>query len=81
MHARGQDGSLHVTAMEIEQEPEFEMGGGGLYSTAQDYIRLTQILLNEGSLNDNQILQAETVHLMAQNHIGALDVTAFKLSS
>ena len=78
MHARGQDGSLQVTAMEIEQEPEFEMGGGGLYSTAQDYIRLTQMLLNEGSLNDNQILQAETVHLMAQNHIGALDVTAFK---
>ena len=78
MHARGQDGYLQLTAMEIEQEPEFEMGGGGLYSTAQDYIRLTQMLLNEGSLNDNQILQAETVHLMTQNHIGALDVTAFK---
>ena len=78
MHARGQDGSLHVTAMEIEQEPEFEMGGGGLYSTAQDYIRLTQMLLNEGRLKGNQILQAETVHLMAQNHIGALDVTEFK---
>jgi len=78
MHARGQDGSLHVTSMEIEQEPEFEMGGGGLYSTAQDYIRLTQMLLNEGSLNGNQILPAETVHLMAQNHIGALDVTEFK---
>src|SRR5437868_3434018 len=34
MHARGEDGTLAAIPFELEQEPEFHMGGGGLYSTA-----------------------------------------------
>src|SRR6266567_6270259 len=34
MHARGPDGSLTPIPFELEQDPEFHMGGGGLYSTA-----------------------------------------------
>ncbi len=48
------------------------MGGGGLYGTAGDYIKFTQMILNKGKGNGNQVLKPETVALMGQNHIGEL---------
>ncbi|RXG93278.1 class A beta-lactamase-related serine hydrolase [Bradyrhizobium zhanjiangense] len=72
MHARGEDGQLASIPFELEQEPEFHMGGGGLYSTAGDYIKFTQMILNKGRGNGNQVLKAETVATMGQNHIGDL---------
>jgi methyl acetate hydrolase len=72
MHARGPDGSLAPIPFELEQEPEFHMGGGGLYGTAADYIKFTQMILNKGRGNGNQLLKPETVALMSQNHIGDL---------
>jgi methyl acetate hydrolase len=38
MHQRAADGTLAPVPFEMAQEPEFRMGGGGLYSTAPDYI-------------------------------------------
>ena len=75
MHARGEDGSLAPIPFELEQDPEFHMGGGGLYGTAADYIKFTQMILNKGSGNGNQVLKPETVALMGQNHIGDLNVS------
>ncbi len=75
MHARGPDGLLAPIPFELEQDPEFHMGGGGLYSTAGDYIRFTQMILNKGRGNGNQVLKAETVATMGQNHMGDLNVT------
>jgi CubicO group peptidase (beta-lactamase class C family) len=75
MHARGADGQLGAIPFELEQEPEFHMGGGGLYSTAGDYIKFTQMILNKGSGNGNQVLRPETISTMSQNHIGDLNVT------
>ena len=75
MHARGADGSLSTIEFELEQNPEFHMGGGGLYGTAGDYIKFTQMILNRGRGNGNQVLKAETVATMSQNHIGDLVVT------
>lgn len=75
MHARGEDGQLAAIPFELEQEPEFHMGGGGLYSTAGDYIKFTQMILNKGRGNGNQVLKAETVASMGQNHIGELQMT------
>src|SRR5882672_4806988 len=75
MHARGPDGALAPIPFELEQNPEFHMGGGGLYSTAGDYIRFTQMILNKGRGNGNQVLKAETVATMGQNHMGDLNVT------
>src|SRR5882724_933871 len=72
MHARGEDGSLAPIPFELEQNPEFHMGGGGLYGTAADYIKFTQMILNNGRGNGNQLLKPETVALMGQNHIGEL---------
>ena len=75
MHARGPDGSLVSIPFELEQDPEFHMGGGGLYGTAADYIKFTQMILNKGRGNGNQVLKPETVALMCQNHIGELNQT------
>jgi CubicO group peptidase (beta-lactamase class C family) len=75
MHSRGEDGSLAPIAFELEQDPEFHMGGGGLYGTAGDYIRFTQMILNKGRSDGNQVLKPETVATMAQNHIGDLNMT------
>jgi CubicO group peptidase (beta-lactamase class C family) len=74
MHARGEDGQLGAIPFELEQEPEFHMGGGGLYSTAGDYIKFTRMILNKGHGNGNQVLGPETVAAMGQNHIGDLNV-------
>jgi CubicO group peptidase (beta-lactamase class C family) len=50
----------------------FPSGGGGLYSTAADYVRFAQMLLNGGRLGDVRILSRKTVELMTQNHIAHL---------
>ena len=75
MHARGEDGSLAPIPFELEQDPEFHMGGGGLYGTAGDYIKFTQMILNAGRGNGNQVLTPETVAMMGQNHVGELNMT------
>ncbi|WP_315728110.1 MULTISPECIES: serine hydrolase domain-containing protein [unclassified Bradyrhizobium] len=75
MHARGADGALASIPFEMEQEPEFHMGGGGLYGTAGDYIKFTQMILNKGRGNGNQVLKPETVGTMCENHIGELEMT------
>jgi methyl acetate hydrolase len=75
VHARGPDGSLAPIPFEVEQNPEFHMGGGGLYGTASDYIKFTRMILNRGRGNGHQLLAPETVALMGENHIGDLVVT------
>ena len=78
MHARGAGDALSPIEFELPQEPEFEMGGGGLYSTAADYLAFEQVFLNEGRANGRQVLRPETVALMVQNAIGELDVRLLK---
>src|SRR5690606_13737851 len=75
MHARGEDGSLTPIPFELEQEPEFEMGGGGLYGTAADYLAFTRMILNKGQANGHQVLKPETVAMMSENQMGDLVVT------
>jgi methyl acetate hydrolase len=75
MHTRGEDGTLSAISFELDQDPEFHMGGGGLYGTAGDYIKFTQMILNKGRGNGAQVLKPETVAMMAQNHIGDLNMT------
>jgi len=73
MHARTPNG-LQPIPFEIPQEPEFFMGGGGLYSTAADYLAFMQMILHGGRWNGAQVLKPETVALMSRNHIGELCV-------
>ena len=76
VHARLADGKLEP--IELPPGPaadrEFFAGGGGLFSTASDYLRFLRALMNRGELDGNRILAAATVALMFQNHMGDLDV-------
>jgi CubicO group peptidase (beta-lactamase class C family) len=73
-HARGPDGKAVPVSFEFPQDAEFLMGGGGLYSTTADYLAFCRMLLAGGTLGGRQVLKPETVRLMGENHIGALDV-------
>ncbi len=74
IHARGVDGSLTPIDMIVEQNPEFESGGGGLYSTARDYLVFARMILNGGRHGSERLLKPETVALMAQDQIAPLSV-------
>lgn len=49
--------------------PGFVSGGGGLVSTASDYLRFCRMLLNGGTLDGAQILSPKTLELMSANHL------------
>jgi len=74
IHARGPDGALTPIEMIVEQDPEFESGGGGLYSTAQDYLVFARMILNGGRYAGGRMLKPETVAMMAQDQIPSLAV-------
>jgi len=78
MHARGPDGTLASIEFEVPQEPEFQMGGGGLYGTASDYLAFERVFLNEGRADGRSVLKPETVRLIAANAIGDLNVRLLK---
>jgi methyl acetate hydrolase len=78
MHNRQPDGSLKPAPFEINQRPEFFMGGGGLFSTPRDYMAFLQMLVNGGTYRGERILRADTVATMFQNHVGDLQVTEMK---
>lgn len=49
--------------------PAVPSGGGGLFSTAADYARFAQMLLNRGELDGVRVLSADAVALMSTNHL------------
>ena len=51
-------------------------GGGGLWSTAEDYLQFAQMLVNGGALGGTRLLGLRTVDLMASNHVGDLFANA-----
>ena len=71
MHARTDDGLVPIP-FDLPEEPEFEMGGGGLFSVVGDYLRFTTMLLRKGQAGGEQVLRPETVEEMFRNHIGEL---------
>lgn len=79
VHLRGEGGAFAAFPFEITQEPEFHMGGGGLYSTVGDYARFMRMVLNLGQLDGERVLKPETVrdHLML-NQIGNCKVGLLK---
>ncbi|MDR2744173.1 MAG: beta-lactamase family protein [Desulfovibrio sp.] len=80
LHNREADGSLTMKGGDQgNQDLDFESGGGGLFSTAGDYLKLCQMILNRGAGPDGRrVLRTETVGLMMRNAIGDLRVTALK---
>ena len=70
--ANDPDSKRPVTLLEIRQQPKYLAGGQGLVSTAADYLRFAQMLLNGGELEGVRILSRKTVEYMTSDHLGAI---------
>jgi CubicO group peptidase (beta-lactamase class C family) len=81
LHVHKADGTLLAKPLEKANEPHSHSGGGGIYSTAPDYLTLLQALLNGGNLNGVQILKPETVALMSSNQTGDIEAGHMKTTS
>jgi CubicO group peptidase (beta-lactamase class C family) len=65
-----EEGEFQYTADYPYRGPHtYFSGGGGLCSTAEDYYRFCQMMLNGGELNGMRILSRKSVELMSQNHV------------
>lgn len=56
--------------IDVSAQPKNDSGGAGAVSTASDYLRFAQMLLNGGSLDGARVLSPTTVRLMASDHLG-----------
>jgi CubicO group peptidase (beta-lactamase class C family) len=63
-------GALKDVSYAPEPEPHpFEAGGGGLISTADDYLKFARMLLGKGQVDGVRLLKPETVELMTANRL------------
>lgn len=74
---RDADGGLVEPAEPVlpSDPPEFDAGGGGLFSSAADYIKFLQMILGKGASGGTRILEEATVAQMARNQMADLRVT------
>ena len=77
IYQRQADGSLAAQPGRAFHAVTFFSGGGGLFSTAADYLQFTRALLQGGELGGRRILQAESVAQMGRNQIGELNLRPF----
>ena len=71
-YTRNPDGTMAPWPRVKPAPPVRPTGGGGLYSTATDYMRFLQMILGKGSLGGLRILSPESVAQMSRNQIGEL---------
>jgi methyl acetate hydrolase len=81
VHRRNADGSFKPEPPEKPAVNTVFLGGGGIYSTAPDYLTLLQALLNGGSLRGADILKPQTVALMSENQIGDIEAGIMKTTN
>jgi CubicO group peptidase (beta-lactamase class C family) len=72
--ARDPDGGVQMQLFEARQQPQMESGGGGLVSTAMDYARFLQFMLNKGELGGVRLLGPRIVDWMTADHLGTIPV-------
>jgi CubicO group peptidase (beta-lactamase class C family) len=70
--AQDPDSGGTVQLIKVRDAPKFESGGGGLVSTAADYARFLQMLLNRGRLDGVRFLSRKTIELMTADHLGPI---------
>jgi CubicO group peptidase (beta-lactamase class C family) len=61
-----------TAALSYLEPPTLQSGGGGLVSTAYDYLRFCQMLLNQGQYNGKRLLSRKTVQLMSSDNLGTI---------
>ena len=76
VYAPNRDGTIRLTRAPEHREPTtYFPGTYGLSSTAADYFRFLQMMLDGGELDGVRLLSPKTVNLMISNHIGDLEVS------
>ena len=70
------DSRKPIALFDPASAPTYESGGGGASSTATDYARFAQMLLNGGRLNGVRILSRKTVESMTADHLGTIEGTS-----
>lgn len=71
VHVRNADGTFRLNPA-VLGGGEFQMGGGGLSGTADDYARFVRMMLRGGELDGHRVLSEATVAEMGRNQIGPL---------
>lgn len=61
-----------IKLLDVTKPPKYEAGGQGAVSTASDYARFCQMLLNGGHLDGVRLLSRTTVNLMTADHLGKI---------
>lgn len=61
-----------VRLLDVTRPPIFLSGGGGMVSTARDYLRFARMLKNGGELDGVRLLSRKTIEFMTADHLGAL---------
>ena len=66
-------------SVRVEADPgkTYRKGGAGAVTTAEDYFRFAQMMLNKGQLDGVRILSRETVEFMMSDHIAGLQGSPF----
>jgi CubicO group peptidase (beta-lactamase class C family) len=70
--AQDPESGATVQLVNVRDVPKFESGGGGLVSTASDYARFLQMLLNNGMLDGVRFLSRKTIEFMTADHLGSI---------
>ncbi len=73
------DSKQAVNLLNLTKPAVFESGGGGMVSTAADYLRFTLMVLNGGELDGVRILSPQTIKSMHSDHLGADLIRASKV--
>jgi CubicO group peptidase (beta-lactamase class C family) len=72
--ARDPDGGVQMRVIDVRTDAALASGGGGLVSTAMDYARFLQFMLNRGELDGVRLLGPHTVDFMTTDHLGDIPV-------
>jgi methyl acetate hydrolase len=78
LHQRQDDGSFVEPPPQPFKPVRFFSGGGGLYSTASDYLKFARMLLGGGQSGNKRIVRSETVEQMSRNQIGDLTLVQMR---
>ncbi len=78
LHQRQEDGSFVEPPPQPFKPVRFFSGGGGLYSTASDYLKFACMLLGGGQSGNKRIVRSETVDQMSRNQIGDLTLVQMR---
>ncbi len=74
------DSGAAVDLINLREVPVGESGGGGLASTAADYARFLQLMLNRGQLDGVRLASRKTIEWMTSDHLGRIAIDGDLLS-